>query len=131
MKVYSKPQWLEIGGKRFYARSQAEVQFAKILEYLKSEKVSILDWHYEPETFWFDGIRRGVTNYKPDFKVIYHDGTHHWFEVKGYLDTKSKTKLKRFMKYYPNEIIKLVMSKDIKKTTLNALIFSPHTNYVP
>jgi hypothetical protein len=30
-----------------------------------------------------------------------------WMEVKGYLDDKSKIKLKRFKRYYPDEFNKL------------------------
>jgi hypothetical protein len=31
-----------------------------------------------------------------------------WVEVKGYMDAKSNTKLKRFRKYYPSEPIRIV-----------------------
>jgi hypothetical protein len=69
---------------------------------LKEQKI-ILEWDYEPQTFWFDSIRRGTRSYLPDFKVYRPDGTHYWLEVKGYMDQKSKTKIKRFKKYYPQE----------------------------
>lgn len=33
--------------------------------------------------------------------------TEEWVEIKGYLDDKSKIKLKRFKRYYPKEFEKL------------------------
>ena len=58
----------------------------------------ILKWEYEPETFWFEKIKRGVRTYTPDFKVTEKDGSIIFHEVKGYMDARSKTKLKRMKK---------------------------------
>ncbi len=123
MKHVAKGAWVEIGGKRFYSRSKAEYFFAKYLEFLKANG-SIQGWLYEPETFWFLEIKRGVRSYKPDFKVIELDGSHWWAEVKGYMDAKSKTKLKRFAKYYPGEKLRVIDSKWIQtnSTKLKGLI---------
>lgn len=94
--------WAEVDGKRKYFRSKKELSYARHLEFLK--KIGeIKDFEHEPHTFYFDGIKRGVTNYKPDFKVFRLDGTHVWIEVKGYMDAKSATKIKRFRKYFPEE----------------------------
>jgi hypothetical protein len=79
-----------------------EVKVATNLQMLL-DGLKIRNWEYEPKTFWFEAIKRGVRSYKPDFKVTELDGTHYWIEVKGYLDSKSKTKIKRFQKYYPDE----------------------------
>lgn len=38
----------------------------------------------------------------------YPDGRIEWHEVKGYLDQKSRTKLKRMAKYFPGEKIVVV-----------------------
>ena len=98
--------WLEIGGKRIYARSKWEKNYARYLQFLK-ENGGIDDWEHEPDTFWFDGIKRGVTSYLPDFKVFGPDRDEdglfvvRYHEVKGYMDGKSKTKLKRMAKYHP------------------------------
>jgi len=106
-KYTSKGGRSAIGGKNYYFRSRWENIYARFLEFLKlSGKIE--DWFYEPTTFWFLRIKRGVRSYKPDFKVIQKDGTHYWVEVKGYLDSKSCTKIKRFKKYYPQEILCLV-----------------------
>lgn len=108
-KPRSKAGWHTIGTKTSYFRSKAEYRFACYLEWRKTIQ-NILDWAYEPKTFWFEGIKRGCVSYKPDFLVIELDGRHHWVEVKGYMDAKSKTKIKRFAKYFPQEKLEVVTS---------------------
>lgn len=71
----------------------------------------IKGWEHEPKCFWFNEIKRGTRSYLPDFKVSLHDGSHYWVEVKGYFDSKSLTKIKRFRKYYPQEKL-VVVSKE-------------------
>jgi predicted nuclease of restriction endonuclease-like RecB superfamily len=94
--------WHEVAGRRIFFRSGWEWKVAKYLQFLK-EQALIKEWEHEPETFWFEEIRRGTRSYLPDFKITRSDGTHYWVEVKGYLDRKSRTKIKRFRKYYPQE----------------------------
>jgi hypothetical protein len=94
--------WRQIGGKKIYARSIWEANYARYLEFLKKHK-KIIDWEHEPKTFWFEGIKRGCVSYKPDFKVSQLDGSIIWYEVKGFYDSKSLTKKKRFEKYFPEE----------------------------
>jgi len=106
--------WREIGGKRCYFRSRWEANYARTLQFLK-EYEKIADWEHEPETFWFEAIKRGVRSYKPDFRITELDGSHRWVEVKGYYDAKSLTKIKRFRKYYPNEQLTLIDSKWFQK----------------
>ncbi len=103
----SKAAWREIDGKRIYFRSKWEANYARFLTLLKLNSV-IKDWEHEPQTFWFEQIRRGVRSYLPDFKVFLDDNTHYWIEVKGFMDSRSNTKLKRFAKYYPGETIKVI-----------------------
>lgn len=101
-KFIAKGQWYELDGVKKYYRSQLELKYAKYLSYQK--KIGqILSYAHEPETFWFLEIKRGIRCYKPDFKVIELNGDHYWVEVKGYMDSKSLTKIKRFRKYYPSE----------------------------
>lgn len=109
-----KAGWREIGGQRCYFRSRWEANYARWLEALRA-RGSIVSWEFEPETFWFDGIKRGVRSYKPDFRVKYSDGRHEWHEVKGYMDARSKTTLKRMAKYHPEETIVLVREADMRK----------------
>jgi len=77
------------------------------LQLLKDQK-HISEWEYEPHTFWFEEIKRGVRSYMPDFKVTRLDATYYWIEVKGYMDAKSHTKIRRLKKYYPNEQLMLI-----------------------
>ena len=105
--VAAKAEWVELDGKHYFFRSQWEKKYAKYLAFLKKIN-DIQDWDHEPYTFWFDGIKRGVVSYLPDFKVIKKDGTHYWVEVKGFMDKKSATKLKRMKKYFPEEEVRLI-----------------------
>ena len=113
----SKSGWREVGGKKIYFRSTWEVKYAKYLQFLKETGV-INSWEYEPQTFWFEEIRRGTRSYLPDFKVTKLDGTHYWVEVKGYFDAKSKTKIKRFKKYYPKEELMICDEKWFVKNSM-------------
>lgn len=97
-------QWHEVGGKRFYSRSRWEMSYANYLQWRK-DRGEIADWEYEAHTFWFEKIRRGVRSYVPDFKVTMSDGSIEWHEVKGWMDSKSKTKIKRMAIYHPNEFL--------------------------
>jgi hypothetical protein len=102
-----KQEWAEIGGKRCFFRSRWEYRYALYLELMKQNKY-ILDWEHEPRVFYFEGIKRGTTNYKPDYKVTFPSGKEEWFEVKGYMDAKSKTKIKRMAKYYPDLVLRVI-----------------------
>ena len=63
--------------------------------------------------FVFEGIKSGTTSYKPDFYIKNKDNICFWVECKGYMDSKSKTKLKRFLKYFKDEKIILITRNDI------------------
>ena len=95
-------QWCVINGKNSYYRSKLELGYARHLETLKA-RGAIKDFEHEPRCFWFLSIKRGIRSYLPDFRVDNLDDTHHYVEVKGYMDSKSATKIKRFRKYYPEE----------------------------
>lgn len=102
-----KQGWYTIGIRRVYMRSRWEVNYAHYLELLLRSG-SITSWDYEPETFWFEGIKRGTTSYKPDFKVTYGNGSVEYHEVKGWMDARSKTKIKRMKKYHPNIVLVII-----------------------
>lgn len=99
--------WREIGGINKYYRSKWEANYARYLEWLKSNK-QIDDWKHEPKTFWFESIKRGTRSYLPDFWIRENSGAELYCEVKGWMDSKSQTKLKRMAKYYPEVKIVLV-----------------------
>jgi hypothetical protein len=99
-----------IGNKTRYWRSGWERKYAKFLQWSK-ERGDIKDWDFECETFWFLNIKRGTRSYLPDFRVITKNGEVEFHEVKGYMDAKSKTKLKRMAKYYPEVKLKVIDKK--------------------
>lgn len=113
-----KSGWETIGGKRMYFRSKLEKDCAKIFQTQK-ERGFIQDWSYEPTTFWFNEIKRGVRSYKPDFLIKIKEDSF-WIECKGYMDAKSKTKIRRFKKYYPNRSLSVVTkTKDLANLILS------------
>lgn len=108
-KTSWKSGWRTIGGQRCYFRSRWEANYARFLQSLKDDS-RIDQWEHEPETFWFEGVKQGVRSYLPDFRVI--DGpTIYYVEVKGWMDSKSKMKLKRMKEYHPKIVLQLVDSK--------------------
>lgn len=114
----TKKGWAEFpNGKRCYFRSGWELKYANFLETLKNGK-AIKDWTYEEDTFWFEPIKRGVRSYTPDFKVYFDDDSHEYHEVKGWMDAKSKTKIKRFAKYYPDESLTIIDEQAMKDAGL-------------
>jgi len=112
-KASWKAAWREIGGYKKYYRSRWEANYARYLEWLKVNN-KIVDWKHEDTTFWFEGIKRGVMSYLPDFHVFKADGIEEYHEVKGWMDDRSKTKLKRMAKYHPNIILILIDSKSYR-----------------
>ena len=109
-----KKGWRTIGGQRRYFKSAWESNIARYLEFLKQHG-EIKKWTYEKDEFWFEGIRRGVCSYRPDFKVTWENGSIEYWEVKGWLDPRSATKLKRMKKYHPSVRIRLI-DKDAYKS---------------
>lgn len=110
LKPQWKAGWREIGGVRKYYRSRWEANYARYLNWLVAKK-QLNSWAHETTTFWFPQIKRGVCSYLPDFEVETLDGKTEFHEVKGYLDSKSKTKLKRMAKYHPEIKVVLISQK--------------------
>lgn len=98
------------GGKRpdipVPIRSAWEANFYRLLRYLQ-EQGNVKEFEYEPQEFEFP-VKRGERFYTPDFKITYDNGIVEWVEIKGYMDAKSKTKLNRMKKFYPQIEIKLI-----------------------
>lgn len=100
--------------KRYFLRSSWEVNYANYLDWLKN-KGQIKEWLYEEDTFWFEKIKRGVRSYTPDFKVFNNSGDFEYHEVKGWLDNRSKTKIKRMGIYYPSIKFNVIYKKEYKE----------------
>lgn len=90
-----------------YFRSMWEANYARYLNWLQS-RGEIRSWRYEPKTFVFHGVTRGVLTYTPDFEVTEADGRTGYHEVKGWMDAKSKAKLRRMAQFYPDERVLLI-----------------------
>lgn len=105
-----------------YFKSTWEKNWARHLEWLK-RRGELLDWSYEPNRYDFRAwYERGAMHYTPDFLLTYPDGRQVYHEVKGYLDTESHTKLKRYRKHYPAIPVVIVTDRPLKvdKTTKGA-----------
>lgn len=91
-----------------YFRSKWEANYARYLNWQK-DRGEIAHWEYEPVTFDFrQWYLKGAIHYTPDFRLTYPDGRQEFVEVKGLMDGKSKTQLKRLAKHYPEASLRLV-----------------------
>lgn len=99
-----------------YFRSAWEANYARYLNFLVAQG-EIARWEYEAQTFVFHGVVRGSISYTPDFRVTGTDGLVVFHEVKGWMDTKSKTKLRRMARFYPDVTIRVVGESEYR--TLN------------
>jgi len=88
-------------------RSSWEHRVAKMLEFMVDHH-AIQKWTYEQKTFHFDQVKKGNMAYIPDFWVLFNDNTEAILEVKGYMDQRSGTKLKRFLQFYPDQNLILI-----------------------
>ena len=80
-----------------YVRNNWEANFARVLNYNK------INFQYEPDTFELLG---GLT-YTPDFKI-----GNIYFEIKGYMDNRSKEKISNFKKQYPNIVLAVISGNE-------------------
>lgn len=76
-------------------------------------------WLYEPKTFWFETVRRGARSYTPDFFL---PDENRYIEVKGWMDAKSRTKLKRMAKYFPDVQIEVIDAKRYREICTYAAV---------
>jgi len=117
-----KRGWYDYNGKRYFMRSQWELNYACYLNFLIKQK-EILDWEYEVDIFRFTKIKQGVVSYKPDFKIYNNNGSIEYHEVKGWMDSRSKTKLKRMAKYYPDIKLVIITEKEYNAIAKNKNLF--------
>ena len=108
-KAFKSGKRSDLGDIHF--RSGWEANYLRYLKFLQKQGL-IYKFEYEPDTFWFNEIKRGVRSYLPDFKVWDKPGKEpYYIELKGYMDSKSRTKIKRFNKYYPHIRLDVVQAK--------------------
>lgn len=117
-----------VGVRGIKFRSKMEANYGAYLDWLVKVR-QIRSWSYEPQTFWFTpdsagakaqglgGIRRGVTSYRPDFEVVNFLNPfieqREWHETKGFLDNRSRIALDRMRRYYPDEKVVLIDSRQM------------------
>ena len=109
-----KQSWREIGGQRIFFRSRWEANYARYLEWQRL-RGDIAKWEHEPKTFWFEGVKRGCVSYLPDFRVTFPNGRVEYHEVKGWMDARSVTKIKRMAKYHPTVQLLVIDAKSYRK----------------
>lgn len=104
---------------RFF-RSLWEANYARYLKFLL-DNGQIEKWEYEVHTFTFEGISRGCRTYTPDFKLTHRDGAVEWHEVKGWLDQKSRTRLERMKRYFPEEKVIVIDTEWFRQASRSGL----------
>ena len=104
-KIGKREDILSPEGRPLFFRSGWEANIARWLNH-KGKR-----WEYEPEVFFFEGIKSGTMSYCPDFKT-----PSTWIEVKGQLTGQGKTAIRRLKKFYPEEFKKLRAITGRKKT---------------
>lgn len=105
--------WIVFGIRVLFVRSRWEANLCAYYEFLKNNG-SIKEWEYEKEVFWFEGLKRGTTNYKPDFRITRNDGSQYRVEVKGYWEKKDTVKMNRMKKYHPEIVMKYIQENEYK-----------------
>ena len=94
-------------GNRYY-RSTMEANYQRYLNWQQAHDM-IQGSQYEPKGVEYAfPLKRGERFYKPDFIVTLLDGSIEIHETKGWMDSKSATKLKRMAKYYPDIKVKVI-----------------------
>jgi hypothetical protein len=99
-------------------RSSWEANVARWLKW-RHERNEILLWEFEPQSFTFSGVSRGVVYYLPDFRVTYPDGSVEYLEVKGYETSKDRTKWSRMRKHYPNVKLRIIGKAEYRKMCMD------------
>lgn len=94
-----KSGWRTISNQRFFFRSRWEANYARFLELLKANG-EIANWKHEPRTFIFAEADDGSISYLPDFLVITKGGQEEYHEVKGWMDKRSQSNIKRMAELF-------------------------------
>lgn len=85
---------------KYSFKSSTEANFARILNYIGCE------WRYEERAFTFDEYKTKPHVYVMDFQIT-SGGTKElpvgFYEIKGFMTSASRQKLRRYRKNYPEE----------------------------
>lgn len=97
-----------------FVRSSWEANVARICMFQKKSGL-IYDWLFESIEFEFP-VKRGCRTYIPDFTIYDTSSSEpRYLEVKGYMDQKSRTKLKRMGKYFPGIRVDIIAAKEMRR----------------
>lgn len=113
-----KRGWRTINRKRIYFDSKAEANYYRYLLFLKKNG-GIVDFKYHPPYFDFSKwIKYGTRRYELDFWVKEKTGKEKWIEIKGTdvlskMDSKSRTRINRLRKYYPEAHLDVISTKRV------------------
>lgn len=116
----------DLGGQFF--RSTWEANYARWLNWLMAAG-EVTAWEYEPETFYFPDQKRGVLSYTPDFRITWCDGRQEWIEIKGYMDSKSRSRAKKMAKHHPGVEITLIDAKAYRAIANKVSDFIPNWEF--
>lgn len=116
-RQWNRAQWQKrtIGGKEINFPNKMEANYYRYLWWLYSkEEIEAFRYQPKPAFDFRPKYTRGTTSYKPDFEV---DTGHeiYYVETKGYMDPKSKTKLKRMAELFPDVRVEVVLYRDYQR----------------
>ena len=111
-----------------YFRSSWEANYARYLNW-QVACGAIKGWNYESRRFTFEGVTRRPRTYLPDFEVEALDGTITYHEVKGWMDSKSRSKLKRMAKFFPDIVICVIGATEYAVIAADGGAYSPCWEY--
>lgn len=128
-----KHGWIIFGERVLFVRSSWDANICAFLQFQKDQGL-IKEWEYEPETYWFSGVKRGTNSYKPDFRItpINPLEPKHVIEVKAYWTSKDTVKMKRMNKYFPSLPVSIICNTKTThelKSTYPDLVWSLYANY--
>lgn len=116
---------VQIGDTFNYYRSLWEYNYACYLEFMVRRN-QFKRWEHEPERYCFkDKYKRPPYDYLPDFRVTTLSGYFEFHEVKGWMNGKSRAKIKRFERHFPQFGKVIVRDKDWFKCNESVLKCSP------
>lgn len=94
-----------------FFRSKMEANLARVLNVKYGREA----WEYEPEIFTLSPTRGKVKRYLPDFHVTLPGGTDFWIEVKGRFFPGDISKMRKFIKEYPDHRVVFMTCRASRK----------------
>jgi len=113
-KYGNQPTWGTFDGKSIKFRSKAEYNWALYCQFRKEldpkDDGYLREWGYELQRIEFDGNDRAPRSYLPDFWITEAGGRVHIEEVKGFLDSPTRSKCRKWFNERPEPIHLILVS---------------------